>query len=250
MGSGLWLAFTDFCSLPTLAVANESTGEAFSTTISGALDRADLLARPELLLQTLDSMSFVRATSFLLTGAVCLIKGWQWHRVIVLLLALLGGIGIGHLMSLSMGRSMVIALSVGVLFAALAAPMLKWTVAILAGVVGAIVGINAWGILAPENASEAWAGAAIGFIVLAMASFILSRLVITFFMSVSGGLLFVAGGLALLLRIETIHETVLEHLETAPMVIPLLVVVASCLGFILQRPTGTIHDEDYEAAAA
>ena len=91
-----------------------------------------------------------------------------------------------------------------------------------------------------------------GFIALALASFILTRIVITFFMSVSGGVLFVTGGIALLLRIESIRTPILEHVEEAPMVIPLLVVVASVIGFIVQRPAGgsAAGDEDGELSAA
>jgi hypothetical protein len=226
------------------------TMEAFSSTITRTLDSIDLMARPELLLSSLDSMSMILATILLGVGAVCLVRGWVWHRVIVLVLALLAGVGVGHMLSLSMGRSMVIAIAVGLLCAALAAPMLKWTIAILAGLVGAFVGTNVWGILAPDDAAQAWAGAAMGFIALALASFIISRVVITFFMSVSGGALFITGALALLLRIESVRGPILEHLEQAPMVIPLLVVVTSVFGFILQRPSAGQATGDQEPELA
>ena len=229
-------------------VTMTAIGETFSQT----LERIDLMARPELMLDSLESMSVVLATILMLVGAVCLVRGWQWHRLIVLILALLGGIGLGHMLSLSMGRSMVVAIAVGLLFAALAAPMLKWTIAILAGAVGAFVGANAWGILAPEDAAQAWAGAAMGFIALALASFILSRAVITFFMSVSGGVLFVVGTIALLLHIDAVRAPIISHLQGAPMVVPLLVMVASVIGFIVQRPGGghAAGEEDHDGAAA
>ena len=229
-----------------------STGRAFTDMIDNTLDRIDLMAHPEILLDSLDSMSLMLSIILLSVGAVCLVRGWLWHKIIVLVLALLGGVGIGHMMSLSMGRSMVIAIAIGLLCAALAAPMLRWTIAILAGAVGAFVGANAWGILAPDDAAQAWAGAAMGFIALALASFILSRIVITFFMSVSGGVLFVIGGIALLLRIESIRTPILEHIEQAPMVIPLLVVVASVIGFIVQRPAGgrAAGDDEAELSSA
>lgn len=224
--------------------AASSATEAMRNTMTQALDRIDLMARPEALLDALDSMSIVLAAILVGVGAICLVRGWRWHRVIVLVLALLGGIGLGHLLSLSMGKSLVVAIAVGLLCAALAAPMLKWTIAILAGAVGAFVGANVWGLLAPEDAAQAWAGAAMGFIALALASFILSRVVITFFMSVSGGALFVAGAIALLLRVDAVREPIVTHLEETPMLVPLLVVVASVFGFILQRPGGRRTEED------
>ena len=215
---------------------NASTSDTLRNSFAHIMERFDVLANPTLMLDTIKSFSMVLAIILCAVGAVCLVRGWKWHRMIVLVLALLGGIALGHALTLSMGRSMVIAIAVGLLCAALAAPMLKWTIAILAGLVGAFVGANAWGLLAPDAASEAWAGAGMGFIALALASFILTRLVITFFMSVSGGVLFVTGTLGIMLQIESIHAPVLQHLQEVPMVIPLLIAVASVLGFIVQRP--------------
>ena len=216
--------------------ANSSTSDSLLNGVAHAAERFDVLANPTLMLDTIKSFSLVLAIILCATGAVCLVRGWKWHRAIVLVLALLAGLALGHALTLSMGRSMVIAIAVGLLCAALAAPMLKWTIAILAGLVGAFVGANAWGLLAPEATSEAWAGAGMGFIALALASFILSRLVITFFMSVSGGVLFVTGTLGIMLQIESIHAPVLQHLQEVPMIIPLLIAVASVMGFIIQRP--------------
>lgn len=231
--------------------AVSTTSEAIRNTMTQAIDRMDLMARPEMLLDALDSMSILVAAILAAVGAICLVRGWHWHRIIVLVLALLGGIGLGHLLSLSMGRSMVVAIAVGLLFAALAAPMLKWTIAILAGAVGAFVGANIWGLLAPDDAAQAWAGACMGFIALALASFILSRVVITFFMSVSGGALFVTGTIGLLLHVESVREPIFAHLEASPMLVPLLVVVASVFGFIFQRPSGhSAGDDDGEMAHA
>lgn len=235
---------------PVLGLRSQNSPvEILQATINQTLDRIDILARPEMLLHTLDSMSLLLAGILCAVGAVCLVRGWRWHRVIVLLLALLGGIGLGHLMSLSMGKSMVIAIAVGVLCAALAAPMLKWTIAILAAAVGAFVGANAWGFLAPADPGQAWVGATMGFILLGMASFVLSRVVITFFMSVSGGVLFVSGAIALLLRVDVIRAEMIGHFEAAPMLIPLLIGVAAVIGLIIQRPGfESSHRHDPELA--
>ena len=215
---------------------SSSTSESLRSGFAHAAERFDVLAHPDLLIETINSLSMVLAIILFAVGAVCLLRGWKWHRMIVLVLALLVGIGLGHAMTLSMGRSMVIAIAVGLLCAALAAPMLKWTIAILAGLVGAFIGANAWGLLAPDAASEAWAGAGMGFIALALASFILSRLVITFFMSVSGGGLFIMGAFGIMMQIDSIQGPVLEHLRDVPMIVPLLIAVASVMGFIIQRP--------------
>ena len=221
---------------PIFGVAQGDFGS-LSATFQEIISRFDIISQPQLLIQTIDSLSLLIAAVLTVTGGVCLVRGFRWHRPIVLLLALLGGIGLGYAMSLSMGRSLVIALAVGLLCATIAAPMLKWTIAILAGIVGAFVGANIWGLLSPEHASQAWAGAGMGFITLTLASFLLSRLVVTFFMTVSGGVLFVGGTLALLLRIDAIREPVIEHLHEVPKIVPLLIAVAATIGFVLQRPS-------------
>jgi len=228
--------------LPILAV-DTNILDGITSTFREIITRFDILAEPQLLIQTIDSLSLTVAATLTVTGGVCLTRGFRWHKGIVLLLALLGGIGLGHAMSLSMGRSMVIALAVGLLCAVIAAPMLKWTIAVLAGIVGAFVGANLWGLLSPEHAAEAWAGAGMGFIALALGSFLLARLVVTFFMTVSGAVLFVGGGLALLLRIDAIREPVIEHLHDVPRMIPLLIAVAAIIGFVLQRPGLDSKDE-------
>lgn len=232
---------------PILAL--EANGfDSLGSTFREIVARFDIMAEPQLLIQTIDSLSLLVAAILTVTGAVCLVRGFRWHRSIVLLLALLGGVGLGYAMSLTMGRSIVIALAVGLLCATLAAPMLKWTIAILAGIVGAFVGANIWGLLSPEHAAEAWAGAGMGFITLALASFLLSRLVVTFFMTVSGAVLFVGGTLALLLRIDAIREPVIEHLHEVPKIIPVLIAVAATIGFVIQRPSldsSVEHDQDH-----
>jgi len=235
---------------PVLAVEADGFGT-IGSTFRNIFARFDILAEPQLLIQTIDSLSLLVATILTVTGGICLLRGFRWHKPIVLLLALLGGVGLGYALSLSMGRSLVIALAVGLLCATLAAPMLKWTIAILAGTVGAFVGANLWGLLSPEHSTEAWAGAGMGFITLALASFLLSRLVVTFFMTVSGAVLFVGGSLGLLLRFDAIREPIIQHLHEVPRMIPLLIAVAAIIGFVIQRPsldasaeTDTDHPEN------
>ena len=230
---------------PALAVENGFNG--IGMTFRELFTRFDILTEPQLLIQTIDSLSLIMAAALTVIGGVCLLKGFRWHKAIVLLLALLVGLGLGYAMSLSMGRSMVIALAVGLLCATLAAPMLKWTIAILAGIVGAFVGMNLWGLLSPEHSSQAWAGAGMGFIALALGSFLLSRLVVTFFMSVSGAVLFIGGSISLLLRLDALREPIMQHLHEVPRMIPLLIAVAATIGFVIQRPSldgGAEHEAE------
>lgn len=199
------------------------------------LEQADLLSRPEELLDRLVDMHAIIGVLVMAVGVVCILQGYRWHRWIVVLLALMLGLGVGHLLSPSLGKSTVVAIAMGLLFAAIASPMIKVTVAIFAGLAGAFLGANVWSIVQGADAGNPWPGAAMGFILLAMSSFLITRLSIILFTSLGGAAMVVLGGLACLLHIPQISEPVKQHLATHQLLVPLLVGVAAVVGFVLQE---------------
>ncbi len=68
-----------------------------------------------------------------------------------------------------------------------------------------------------------------------MLAFILFKLSIVLFTSVSGATIAVLGGLALLLSFDPWQETIRSGLTASQMVIPLLVFVPAVIGLILQE---------------
>ena len=44
------------------------------------------------------------------------------------------------------------------------------------------------------------------------------------------------GAFGIMMQIDAIQTPVLEHLQDVPMIVPLLIAVASVMGFIIQRP--------------
>ena len=104
------------------------------------LEQADLLSRPEDLLNRLLDMHAIIGVLVMAIGVVCILQGYRWHRWIIVLLALMLGLGLGHLLSPSIGKSSVVAIAMGLLFAAIGSPMIKVTVAIFAGLAGAFLG--------------------------------------------------------------------------------------------------------------
>ncbi len=118
---------------------------------------------------------------------------------------------------------------------AVASPMLRFTVAIFAGLAGAFLGANLWSILQGTEAGEPWPGAAMGFILLALSSFLIFRISIILFTSLGGAAMFVIGGIASLLHIDAVQAAVREHLAQHQLIVPLLVGVTAVLGFVLQE---------------
>lgn len=211
--------------------ADLSTMEA----MRGLFSRMDMLNHPDELLTNLAQMPLIMAGIFIVVGMMCILNGYNWHKWVVVILAFMGGIILGNMLSDQLGKSSLIAFAIGALFAIIATPMLKITVALFGGLTGAFIGANAWTALNTAQPDAHWAGAAMGFILLAMASFILFKLVIILFTSIGGAAMVVFGIITLLLQVEGWETAIRNSLTNNVQVIPMLVAVAAVSGFVLQQ---------------
>lgn len=206
-----------------------------ATDTEDMIRQVDLLSRPEELLNQLVELPAIAGVLVMIVGIICVLRGYEWHRWIVIVLALMLGLAVGRIMSHEMGRSTVVAVAMGLLFAAIASPLLKFTVAVFAGLSGAFLGANVWSIVQGPDSANGWAGAAMGFILLALTSFLLFRLSIILFTALGGGAMLVLGGIACLLHVDSIKESVSDHLAQHQLIVPLLVGVTTVAGFVLQE---------------
>ena len=78
-------------------------------------------------------------------------------------------------------------------------------------------------------------GALIGLLICGMLTFILFKLAVVMFTSVSGSTIAVLGGVALLLQIEMFEPTISRSISAHAVILPLLVIVPALIGFILQE---------------
>ncbi|NNM24600.1 MAG: hypothetical protein HKO59_01220 [Phycisphaerales bacterium] len=198
-------------------------------------ERLDILFHPEELLDALATLPLLAASVIVVVGVLCVLNGYQWHKWVVAVLAFICGLGLGYKLSETMGRSMVVAASVGCLCAIVATPLLRLTVAIFGGITGAFIGANAWTAFDASPADAHWAGATIGFIVIAMASLLMFRMVIVLFTSVGGAAMVVFGGITLLMQVPEWEHTVRSNLQGNQLLIPLLLLVAAVSGFVVQE---------------
>lgn len=218
-----------------LMLAQNRIDEQAIEAMSALFSRMDILNHPQELTDSLQQMPMVLGGVFLVVGIVCVLNGYNWHKWIVVVLAFLGGIVLGNMLSDQIGHSSVIAFSIGALCAIIATPMLKITVALFGGLTGAFIGANMWTAVNAAQPETHWAGAAMGFIVLAMASFILFKLVIIVFTSIGGAAMVVLGSLTLLLQVDGWEATVRDSLAANDKLVPILVAVAAIGGFVLQQ---------------
>ena len=227
---------------------NTSTGKASPMeAFSGTVARLDLLNHPEELLTALAGMHIVWASVLVIVGGLCVLNGYRWHKWVIIICAFLLGLALGKLLSQQMGQSRIVMAAIGLLFAVAATPFLRYAVAIFGGLTGAFIGANAWSAFSDSPDSHL-AGAAMGFIALGMAAFIMYRLVIVLFTSIGGGAMAVLGILTLMLHVPTWESAIRSSLEANNMLLPLLVTVTAVTGLVLQHSSIKAGDQEAEKA--
>ena len=225
--------------------------------VTDIFSHGDALANPQTLVTKLQNMSLVTAIIFLVVGLLCLFNGYRYYKFATVVLALLIGAFAGYALGQHIGAQWIVAGCTGALFATLCFPLMKYAVATLGGLCGAYVGANAWSALAQvwtEPGSTAaenyWIGALLGLILFGMLAFVLFKLSIIFFTSISGSTIAVLGVVALLLQVPVFQEDVASGLVAHAAIIPLLVLVPAVIGLILQETAPTPPDKKDPKPAA
>ncbi len=214
--------------------------------VTSVFSRPDTLAHPEDLMRHLQSMSVIWAVVFLTAGLVCILNGYKFYKPVTVILALLIGASVGWALGQRIeAESSITAGCFGALMAAACLPLMKYAVAIMGGLSGSFIGANTWtsvGDLIANNAGKVnnsaetcWIGALIGLVVFGMLAFILFKLSVVLFTSVSGSTLAVMGAMALLLQVPQWQTSVTESMKSHTIVLPMLVLVPAIIGLILQE---------------
>lgn len=230
----------------TLAQAGPKAEENLLQVITSVFSRPDTLAHPDKLMPHLQSMSVIWAVVFLTAGLVCILNGYKFYKPVTFILALLIGASVGWALGQRIqAESYITAGCLGALMAAACLPLMKYAVSIMGGLSGSFIGANAWtsvGKLIAESgnkvnnsAETCWIGALIGLVVFGMLAFILFKLSIVLFTSISGSTLAVFGAMALLLQVPQWQTAVTKSMTSHTIVLPLLVLVPAVIGLILQE---------------
>src|SRR5262245_55743818 len=109
---------TPDAAMPTSLLAFQDLTKVNSFT--EAFAQMDVLTHPDKLLDNLSKMPLAAASVVVVVGALCVINGYKWHRWVVIALAFLLGLFVGHVLSQQMGKSAIVAVALGVLFATVA----------------------------------------------------------------------------------------------------------------------------------
>lgn len=212
--------------------------------VNSILSRGDALTHGDQLTATLQNMSMVWAVVFLIAGLVTLVNGYKYYKIVTVLLALSIGCFGGYYLGQRVGSPYIVAGCLALLLAVCSMPLMKYAVAVMGGLAGAFIGANLWAasislFFEAEQAQALqdtyWVGALVGLIVLGMLAFIVFKLSVVLFTSVSGSTVAVLGAIALTLQVPNWQSTIVEGVSAHPIIIPLMVLVPAAIGLLMQE---------------
>jgi hypothetical protein len=186
------------------------------------------------LLQWCQNMGPGSAAILVICGLIYLLFGWYIFRSLVVLNAALVGAYIGARIG-EMGGSFFAGACVGAFVAAaMAWPLMKYAVAFMGGVFGALLGASLWRAVGLEP-SLCWAGALSGLILFGLLSFIIFRGSVMMYMSLQGSVMLIFGILGLIYKYQDVAPQVTESMTLKPFLLPVAIFVPAVLGLIYQQ---------------
>lgn len=174
------------------------------------------------------------AVLLLVGGVVYLLFGVFAFRWLVTLNAAIVGAYFGAWVGGKADSVMPAAIVGGFTAAALAWPLMKYAVAIMGGVYGALLGAALWRALSlPPDL--AWAGGLVGLVGFGLLSFILFHGSLMMYTSLQGSVMLVFGLMGLLLKYPDLGMKIVQSLTAKPFILPMAIFIPSILGLLYQQ---------------
>ena len=174
------------------------------------------------------------AVLLVVLGIVYLMFGLYIFRALVTLNAAILGAYFGAVLGEASGAAVPAAIVGGLLAATSTWPVMKYAVAILGAVAGALLGATVWR-MCNLDPMFTWSGAMTGMVFFGLLSFLLFRQCIMTYTSLQGAVMLVFGAIALAFRTNDIARVVNHSFALKPFLLPLCVFVPTLLGFVYQQ---------------
>jgi hypothetical protein len=184
------------------------------------------------------SMGPGTAAILIIMGIVYLLFGFQIFKALVLLNAAVVGAAIGTTVPVQ-GEALVACAMIGaVAAAALTWPTMKYAVALMGGIFGAVLGASIWHTVGLDP-HLVWAGALTGLIGFGLFSFVLFRGSVMLFMSLQGAFMLIFGLLGMIYKYQEIAPKVTAHLKVQPFLLPAAIFIPAVVGWVFQHHNTT-----------
>ena len=174
------------------------------------------------------------AVVLILCGIVFLLFGYSIFKVLVTLNAAVLGGYIGMLLGEKSGVEVPAAIVGGLLAATAAWPTMRYSVAFMGGLFGAVLGVTFWR-LSNLDPAFGWSGGMTGMVFFGLLSFLLFRECIITYTSLQGSVMLIFGILGLVLKYQEVGGPLTHHFRIKPFLLPLAIFIPTLCGFIYQK---------------
>ena len=209
--------------------------QAVETASSGAAEEA--VVPMESFWNYITTLDKVEAVTFISFGVVCLMYGWRVFKILVVICFALLGIFLGVAVTnkiVGLNNQLLGGLVGMGLLGILSIPLMRWAVSALGAAAGGILTSSIWYACGlPER--YILAGALIGMVGGGMISFIIFKVAVILFSSLSGACLIVVGSLAILYMHPATSVRLEEVLFTKKWFLPTLLMAPTLIGLVLQN---------------
>lgn len=188
------------------------------------------------LLKEAETMSSGIAALLIIAGVVYLLFGFSFFKWLVTLNAAVVGAWIGATIGRGADAAVPCAIIGGFIAAAVTWPTMKYSVAIMGGLFGAILGASVWQTIGLDS-QFAWSGAGMGLILFGLLAFIIFRGSLMMYMSLQGAVMLVFGALGLIYKLKDVGPTITAKMTVAPFLLPMAIFIPAIIGIIYQQQT-------------
>lgn len=232
----------------TIAGAARETVSAVATPIAGPhLHVPSHFPLQGDLLRWCHEMGPLMAVGLILGGIIYLLFGYHIFKILVTVNAALLGAYFGVVLGEKSGAAIPAAVVGGLLAAAATWPVMRYAVAIMGGLFGAMLGVTVWR-LCSLDPSFAWSGALTGTVFCGLLSFILFKQCVMSYTSLQGAVMLVFGILALTFKYDGFGNSVSHSFALKPFLLPMTIFIPTLLGFIYQQTMSPVPADPASSA--
>jgi hypothetical protein len=209
--------------------------QAVDTASSGAAEEA--VVPLESFWNYITTLNRAEAVTFISFGIVCLMYGWRVFKILVVICFALLGIFLGVSVTdkiVGLNNRLIGGLVGLGLCGILSIPLMRWAVSVLGAIAGGVLSSGIW-YASGLTEKYIWAGALIGMVAGGMISFIVFKVAVILFSSLSGASLIVVGSLAILYMHPATSVRLEEILFTKKWFLPTLLMAPTLIGLVLQN---------------
>jgi hypothetical protein len=177
------------------------------------------------------------AALLILLGIIYLTFGFKLFKGLVMLNAAAVGAAIGLAIGQKTEMGLALMVLCGFVAAAMTWPLMKWAVAVMGGLAGALLGATVWQTFGLD-AQFAWSGALTGLVLFGLLSFILFRGSVTMYMSLQGAAMLIFGVLGMLDKYEQVAPKLTHAMTVKPFLLPMAIIIPAIIGMLYQQSDG------------